>query len=163
MSDTIKFQFSITEKAAILYYLTGGQKVDAYKIAKNKVGEKNTAALQSSAAHFFKSKKGQALMSITISELRNNIGMLIERAELKNFIQNQNYNQNKYDPGDIDSIADIDKDQAIAIVTNIINTNQSDPKTIKELMPRLIELKNWKTEIKKEQSNIVEYHLPKYQ
>jgi hypothetical protein len=79
---------------------------------------------------------------------------MLDRLGMKNDV----LNNNNIDP--LTDVDPIDKDQAIQIIERIITANPKDKAIIKDLMPRLSELKDWKREQVSTKSNVLMYELP---
>jgi len=62
---------------------------------------------------------------------------------------------------ELTNIEAINKDEAILIIERIIRENPKDKTIIKDLMPKLSELKEWKKETITTKTNVIQYELPK--
>jgi len=153
------FNYDPFEVLAVQYYLIYFDKQRAYSIFRGKDNPLTPDMLVRQSAKFFGSDKIKLLLEV---EKQNILNILTKCSN----VYEMNTETGKKSPDSdkiLEQTGNLDRDSAISIIENVINNNRSDSKTIKDLMPRLIELKQWNKEKTTENSNIVIYELPKKQ
>ena len=153
------FEFKSTDVIAVKHFLMWNNKKEAYILSRGQnIINANSKSINSLAQRYFDTEKIKLLLSTELQKFKDRIVLNVERYELKNLIQED---LPQFDPSKLEDIQDIDKSTAIKIVEKIINDNKTDSKTIKELVPQLIKLKAWDKERPENDTNIVQYELPK--
>ena len=156
MSDKNSFVFTDQDRAAVLHFILHGNKNQAYKFSRmgQYTGKSNN--LYNISNRFFNSDKIKVLLNIEIERFKNNVDEIFDRLGMKKEEDQNNKKQNKI----IDIDEKLDKTKAIAILVDLINSNKTDAKTIKDAMTLLSRLEQWDKEKPDVQSNVIQYQIP---
>ena len=147
------FIYRDTDIVTIQHYLIYNDRTKAFIFGRGGKGKASNYSLMQMTSKYFNRQEIKDLLEIQMKNIVPFIEELVQRYHLKKAKED-----NKYNLQDLDHI---NKDDAIRLITKLIQDNQNDAKTISPLIMKLAELNLWlKAKPDEKKANITYYKLP---
>ena len=150
------FIYKESDYLTVHHFLIYNDRTKAFTFGRGGKGKANAKSLMQMASKYFQTDEIELLVDIELKKFKPALRELYLRYGMK-------MDKDQKDFG-IEQIEDMSKNDVINLLVRMIQENQTDPKIIKDLIPRLIDLKDWKgTKDDVIQTNIIQYNIPKKQ